>query len=104
MSSGNKSVLFRQKFVLFFSLLFTLLLTIILHPTTPSAANAEVGRLRSPVAARRAQDTGSCCGEANRKPHLLAGAYYTTNNNFSAKLLLNNKGPLPIEVQPTLSA
>ena len=48
MTSGNKSVLFRQKFVLSFSLLFTLLLSIILHPTTPSAANAEVGRLRSP--------------------------------------------------------
>ena len=103
MTSGNKSMLFRQKFVLSFSLLFTLLLSIILHPTTPSAANAEVGRLRSLVAARRAQDSGSCCGgEGNSKPHLLAGAYYTTNNNFSAKLLLNNKGPLPIEVQPTL--
>ncbi|MFN2404710.1 MAG: hypothetical protein ABR594_01505 [Pyrinomonadaceae bacterium] len=102
MTSGNKSVLFRQKFVLSFSLLFTLLLSIILHPTTPSAANAEVGRFRSLVAARRAQDSGSCCGEANRKLHLLAGAYYTTNNNFSAKLLLNNKGPLAIEVQPTL--
>ncbi len=31
----------------------------------------------------------------------LAGSYYTLKNNFSAKLLLNNKGPLPIEVQPT---
>jgi len=46
----------------------------------------------------------SCCGEeeGNNKPHLLAGAYYTINNNYSAKLLLNNKGPLPIEVQTTL--
>lgn len=45
-----------------------------------------------------------CCGgeEGNNKPHLLAGSYYTLKNNFSAKLLLNNKGPLPIEVQPTL--
>ena len=45
-----------------------------------------------------------CCGgdEGNNKPHTLAGSYYTLKNNFSAKLLLNNKGPLPIEVQPTL--
>jgi hypothetical protein len=45
-----------------------------------------------------------CCGgeEGNNKPHLLAGSYYTIKSNFSAKLLLNNKGPLPIEVKPTL--
>ncbi len=46
-----------------------------------------------------------CCGgedEADKKPHLLAGSYYSVKDGMSAKLLLNNKGPKPIEVQPTL--
>ena len=36
------------------------------------------------------------------KPHSLVGSYYTTKNGFTSNLLLNNKGPQPIEVQPTL--
>jgi hypothetical protein len=46
----------------------------------------------------------SCCGgeEGDNKPHLLAGSYYSVKNGLSAKLLLNNKGPHPIEVKPTL--
>lgn len=107
MIPGNKSFSgkSRQKFIIACLVFFTLLLSIILHPTIPRAANAEAGRSKNLVAAGRAQNTaGGCCGEdeANSKPHLLAGSYYTINNNFSAKLLLNNKGPLPIEVQPTL--
>ncbi|HMS40449.1 MAG TPA: hypothetical protein PKE69_09500 [Pyrinomonadaceae bacterium] len=34
--------------------------------------------------------------------HTLVGSYYLINDNFEAKLLLNNKGILPLEVQPTL--
>ena len=40
-----------------------------------------------------------CC---NDKPHLLAASFYSVKNGLSAKLLLNNKGPHPIEVEPTL--
>jgi hypothetical protein len=45
-----------------------------------------------------------CCGgnDGDQKPHRLAGSYYTLNKNFNAKLLLNNKGPKAIQVQPTL--
>lgn len=44
-----------------------------------------------------------CCGDdENNKPHLLAGSYYSVRNSLSAKLLLNNKGPQPIVVMPTL--
>jgi len=45
-----------------------------------------------------------CCGggDASENPHLLAGTYYTVTNGYSATLLLNNKGPAPIRVQPTL--
>ena len=107
MTSRNKSVLLRQKFVFSFSLLFTLLLSSILYADFPRPANAEAETSESIVAAaadRSKNTTAGCCGEeeSTNKPHLLAGAYYTINNNFSAKLLLNNKSPLPIEVQPTL--
>lgn len=35
-------------------------------------------------------------------PHTLVGSYYLVDENIEAKLLLNNKGDLPLEVQPTL--
>jgi len=59
---------------------------------------------RMAVASPSATPQVGCCGgdEGNDKPHLLAGSFYTLRNDFSAKLLLNNKGPVPIEVQPTL--
>jgi len=67
--------------------------------------NGDLRRYLTGMAASPTQNPRvGCCGgdEANNKPHLLAGSYYTVKGNFSAKLLLNNKGPLPIEVQPTL--
>jgi hypothetical protein len=36
------------------------------------------------------------------KPHLLAGSYYSVKDGLSATLMLNNKGPHPLEVTPTL--
>jgi hypothetical protein len=106
MTSGT-SVVSRQKFVVSFSLLFILLLSSVLYFNFPRPANAEAEASKSSVAAaagRLQNTTGGCCGgdEADNNPHLLAGSYYTLRNNFSAKLLLNNKGPRPIEVQPTL--
>lgn len=38
---------------------------------------------------------------ANEQPHTLAGSYYSLRNNFSATLMLNNKGALPLSVTPT---
>ena len=106
MTSGNRSVLSHQKLFVSCSMLFILLLASIFYADFPHPANAEAETSKSTVAAARLSKntTGGCCGEddGNNKPHLLAGAYYTINNNFSAKLLLNNKGPLPIEVRPTL--
>jgi hypothetical protein len=40
--------------------------------------------------------------EDQDKPHLLAAAYYGLRDGMSAKLMLNNKGPQPLEVQPAL--
>ena len=106
MTSKHKSVLLRPTFVFSFSLLFTLLLASIFYADFSRRANAEAETFKSTVAAARLSKntTASCCGAEDgiNAPHLLAGAYYTINNNFSAKLLLNNKGPLPIEVRPTL--
>ena len=73
----------------------------------PVKARTEVSRSGSRIVVRRSQDTKqSCCGgdEGANKPHTLAGSYYTLKNNSSAKLLLNNKGPAPIEIHPTIFA
>jgi hypothetical protein len=44
----------------------------------------------------------SCCGQSPDKPHFLAASYYNVGNNLTATLMLNNKGPVPVEVKPTL--
>lgn len=48
------------------------------------------------------QNPPSCCGSDDTKPHVLVGSYYSLKNHFSSKLLLNNKGPRPLEARPTL--
>lgn len=35
-------------------------------------------------------------------PHVLPGSYYNLQDNLSTTLILNNKGPEPLDVQPTL--
>lgn len=42
------------------------------------------------------------CGGDEDKPHTLAASYYSTKNGLTAVLMLNNKGPKPLEVKPTL--
>jgi hypothetical protein len=96
----------RQKSVVAFSAVVALLLGLVLYSDVPRFANAGAEKFQGnevAVGSTQGSSPGCCAGdEGNNKPHLLAGSYYTINNNFSAKLLLNNKGPLPIEVQPTL--
>lgn len=58
-------------------------------PVTNSAAP-------SPVQAKL------CCGQEKDQPHFLAASYYKVGNNLTATLMLNNKGPEPVEVKPTL--
>ena len=40
--------------------------------------------------------------DETQTPHTLVGGFYTTRNGFESKLMMNNKGPQPIEVSPTL--
>jgi hypothetical protein len=83
----------------------SLLPTALLNADAPRAAEAGAERSQDGAAgAGRSQATsaGCCGGEGDDKPHLLAGSYYTLKDGFTARLLLNNKGPLPVEVYPTL--
>ena len=102
----SSSVISHQKFAVAFCALATLLLVILLHSSVPRLASAGAGKSQpTAVSVSKAQDRpAGCCGgdAADDKPHLLAGSYYTLKNDFSAKLLLNNKGPRSIEVRPTL--
>lgn len=43
-----------------------------------------------------------CCGQDNDQLHLLAASYYSVGKNLTATLMLNNKGPDPVIVKPTL--
>jgi hypothetical protein len=43
-----------------------------------------------------------CCGQDIDQPHFLAASYYKVGGNLTATLMLNNKGPQPVEVSPTL--
>jgi hypothetical protein len=92
---------------------FLALVTLVLAPVStipgsrPVKARTEIFRSGSGVVVRRSQEAKqNCCGddEGDNKPHTLAGSYYTLKNNFSAKLLLNNKGPSPLEIRPTIFA
>jgi hypothetical protein len=38
----------------------------------------------------------------NETPHTLVGSYYTLDENLDARLMLNNKGSVALEVSPTL--
>jgi hypothetical protein len=96
----------RQIVIAFFALATLVLALVSIIPAKPPDQSG-TEKLKSGRVVRRSQEPKeSCCGgdEGDNKPHLLAGSYYTLKNNFSAKLLLNNKGPSPIEVRPTIFA
>jgi hypothetical protein len=65
----------------------------------PSAANAV--KVAATAASPRLVNAQQAEPGAN-KPHTLAAAYYSVENRLSAALTLNNKGPVPLDVQSTL--
>lgn len=67
------------------------------------AGASEHGAAPSASAAALNQEP-ACCGglEGDDRPHLLAAAYYSFRGGFRSELLLNNKGPRPLEVRPAL--
>jgi hypothetical protein len=75
-----------------------LLSSIIYHPSrAQSARNSD-----SNVVPQVAPTPCLTCGGSDDKPHTLAAAYYSINDGLTATLMLNNKGPKPLEVKPTL--
>lgn len=83
-------------------LLLALLLSLVSAAPYPGAPRTRLPAAGVPVTP---QDTPPpCCGseEDDDKPHLLAASYYSLKDSLRSKLLLNNKGPLPLEVRPML--
>ena len=88
----------RSRSILLSSILFILSLLLLSH--LASARNPEVV-IKSEADHLRNLQSSSDDPETN-KPHLLAGSYYSIRGGLSATLMLNNKGPHSLEVQPTL--
>ena len=100
----NNCIIFylaRKKAVLFLLLLIGISAPFI---SFSSAHEAEKIRGRSSNAQPSQTPPQGCCGQNADKdnPHLLAASYYNVGNNLTATLMLNNKGPEPVEVKPTL--
>jgi len=85
------------------AVLFAFLLLLVAG--SPHAANSRVGSHAANTSDPPQQPPPPrCCNpdEDEHKPHLLAASYYSLKNGQRSKLLLNNKGPRPLEVKPTL--
>jgi Bacterial Ig-like domain (group 2) len=70
-----------------------------------SPGRATVRAKRTPSTTKMTADQqGQCCGQGalTDQPHYLAASYYTARHHLTPRLLLNNKGPQPVEVKPTL--
>lgn len=67
-----------------------------------SLANREEGRYKLSHAKASINVKQACCAQDSNKAHLLAASYYSVKDNLTATLMLNNKGPNPVEVKPTL--
>lgn len=80
--------------------LFVVLAAALLAGTVATESNAskETGESQ-PRSARKA-----CCTDDFDKLHLLAASYYSVKDNYRSNLMLNNKGPDPVEVRPSLFA
>lgn len=81
-----------RSLVSLFAAISVVILIVVFSSETPRATSSVTN----------AQTNSGCCGDEANKLHHLAGSYYTLNEGFNTKLLLNNKGPDPIEIQSTL--
>ncbi len=102
MLKSNQTAFFTQKTVLLVAILMALVISSYgqfsdggkaIKAKYPSSSTTK----RKPVNRSKIR-----LNDPEEKPHYLVGSYYTTKNGFTSNLLINNKGPQPIEVQPTL--
>ena len=87
------------------ALLFVAVTASLIAFSSPLSAQAQSPAAISGAArARLRPGAVKCCGEdaEAEKPHRLAASYYSVKDNLSATLMLNNKGPRQLVVQPTL--
>lgn len=83
------------------------LMVLIASGALPRAARVSGSGARAAGEAPASQPPGgdpACCSTPADagKPHLLAATYYSVRPDLRATLMLNNKGPQPLDVQPTL--
>jgi hypothetical protein len=76
-----------------------------LSPFLPAAAKAELRKTAGPTresAGKNRNAFRSLTPAAPTVPHVLPASYYSLKGNVSSTLTLNNKGPQPLDIQPTL--
>jgi len=71
-------------------------------PSHSSANYRELPDSPRGVKAASVNSKQGCCTQDFDKPHRLASSYYSLKDGLTATLMLNNKGPAPVEVKPTL--
>lgn len=89
------------------SLVPLLLLLIASFPPAPQAqttvrAQTQGVAVKPPPVPQSPPQVCSTCGGSEDKQHTLAASYYSIRDGYTATLLLNNKGPKPLEIKPTL--
>ena len=70
--------------------------------STPSAASVSNVKAAENVKVNPTNPHRHSTQDEADKPHTLAASFYSVRNDMKATLTLNNKGPLPLEVKPTL--
>lgn len=93
----SKSIGRRQSFLLFF-----LLIGFAFASSIHSQSQIKAKYIKSPPKPLKVSSAVITVDDETQTPHTLVGGYYTTRNGLDSKLVLNNKGPQPIEVSPTL--
>jgi hypothetical protein len=69
-------------------------------PSHSSANYRELPDSPRGVKAASVNSKQGCCTQDFDKPHRLATSYYSVKAGLTATLMLNNKGPEPVEVRP----
>ncbi len=108
MRSLNNYFSFRnRRFFTARCLIVVLLITAMVIPIASNTGSAQSPktqpqRPKSPLVERAKAMRQMRLEADSDKPHTLAASYYSLRGNLKATLMLNNKGPKPLEVSPSL--
>jgi hypothetical protein len=102
-ASGNPKILVA---IVLISLLSIAVIPSSLSPSLLVAAKAEPRKTPGPTARETVAKNRTVFRRmklaAPTVPHVLPASYYSLKGNLSSTLTLNNKGPQPLDIQPTL--